>query len=84
MVIQGLRLSALTVEGSSSIPALGMKILHAMWHGGGGPLKKLIKDEREKSMNVFPLEGKEQKHLKEKINTASFTWISLLETNFQS
>ena len=50
----------------------------------GAPLKKLIKDEREKSMNVFPLEGKGQKHLKEEINTAGFTWTSLLETNFQS
>ena len=72
MVIQWLRLSASTVEGTSSIPALGIKILHAMRHRGA-PLKKLIKDEREKSTNVFPLEGKGQKHLKEEINTAGFT-----------
>ena len=68
-MIQWLRLSALTVEGASSIPALGIKTLHAMRHRGA-PLKKLIKDEREKSMNVFPLEGKGQKLLKEEINTA--------------
>lgn len=42
-----------------------------------------IKEKREEWRNVFPWEGKGQKHLKEEINTASCKWISLLETNFQ-
>lgn len=42
-----------------------------------------IKDKREESMNVFPLEGKGHKHLREETHAATFQWISLLEMNFQ-